>query len=127
MKRSGSAYRRITLLLACLLLPAAGTSANPVHADGALWRIEGPDSTQPSHVFGTIHSDDARVLDLDPEVERAFRAARHFAFELDFDADIRQVTAAVMFDRARPTLEEQLGNGDWQRARRRPVVFQGVP
>ena len=45
---------------------------------------------QPSHVFGTIHSVDPRVLDLDPAIERASRAARHYTFELDFDADIRQ-------------------------------------
>lgn len=126
MKRPGYTYRRIALLLAGLLLPAAGISASPVHADGVLWQIQGPGETQPSHVFGTIHSDDRRVLDLDPAIEGAFRSARHYAFELDFNADIRQTMARAMFDREPPTLKEQLGGDDWQRARRAAQV-RGVP
>ncbi len=126
MKPSGYACRRIALLLACLLLPAAGTGAAPVHADGVLWQIQGPDTTRPSHVFGTIHSDDPRVLDLDPAIEHAFGSARHYAFELDFDADIRQTTAQAMFDRAPPTLKQQLGGDDWQRARR-AAQARGLP
>ncbi len=126
MKRSEHTSRRLALLLACLLLPASGTSATPVHADGVLWQIQGPGETQPSHVFGTIHSDDPRVLDLDPTIEGAFRSARHYAFELDFDADIRQTMAQAMFDREPPTLKEQLGGEDWQRARR-AAQARGVP
>lgn len=126
MERPGYTYRRVALLLACLLLPVAGHGAAPVHADGVLWRVEGPGETQPSHVFGTIHSDDPRVLDLDPAIERAFRSARRYAFELDFDADIRQTMARAMFDREPPTLKEQLGGEDWQRARR-AAQARGVP
>jgi|AntDeeMetagen681_2_1112603.scaffolds.fasta_scaffold03953_3 uncharacterized protein YbaP (TraB family) len=126
MKRSGCTWRRLVPLLAGLLLPAAGTAAAAINADGVLWRVQGPEDTDPSHVFGTIHSDDPRVLDLDPVIERAFRAARHYAFELDFDADIRQTAARAMFDQAPPTLEEQLGDEDWQRARR-AAQARGVP
>lgn len=126
MKRSGYTYRRVALLLACLLLPVGVTSAAPAHADGVLWQIRGPGETQPSHVLGTIHSDDPRVLDLDPAIERAFRSARHYAFELDFDADIRQTMARAMFDREPPTLKEQLGGNDWERARR-VAQARGVP
>ena len=125
MKRSGTTGRRLALVLFCLLLPAGGNTA-PVHADGVLWQVQGPGATQPSHVFATIHSDDPRVLDLDPGIERAFRSAQQYAFELDFDADIRQTMARAMFDRAPPTLEEQLGDDDWQRARR-AAQARGVP
>ncbi|MDZ7788333.1 MAG: TraB/GumN family protein [Halofilum sp. (in: g-proteobacteria)] len=125
MKRSGTTDRRLALLLVCLLLPAGGSAA-PVHADGVLWEVQGPGETQPSHVFGTIHSDDPRVLDLDPAIERAFRSSRQYAFELDFDADIRQTMAQAMFDRAPPTLEEQLGDDDWRRARS-AAQARGVP
>lgn len=126
MKRSGSTCRGPGLLLACLLLPAAGISAAPVHTDGVLWQIQGPGDTQPNHVFGTIHSDDPRVLDLDPAIEEAFRSARRYAFELDFDADIHQTMVQAMFDREPPTLKEQLGEEDWQRARR-AAQARGVP
>ncbi len=126
MRQAGNTYGRITLLLASLLLPAAGASGDPVHAEGVLWRVEGPGETQPSHVFGTIHSDDPRVLDLDPAIERTFRSSRHYAFELDFDADIRQAMARAMFDRAPPTLDEQLGDEAWQRARR-AAQARGIP
>jgi uncharacterized protein YbaP (TraB family) len=129
MKRAAHAYRRLALLLTCLLLTPAG--AAPIHAEGTLWRIDGPGEVPPSHVLGTIHSDDPRVLDLDPAIERAFRAARRYAFELDFDADIQQTMARAMFDRGSPTLDEQLGPEDWQRARsagqRRGIPERALP
>lgn len=53
------------------------------HGQGRLWRIEGPDAS-PSHIFGTMHVNDPRVLDLPEPIWLAFRNSRAVALELDF-------------------------------------------
>jgi len=52
-----------------------------LHPNGLLWKIE--KSGQPaSHLFGTMHVGDPRVVNLAPEVEYAFRNADRFAMEM---------------------------------------------
>lgn len=53
------------------------------HGQGRMWRVEAPDAA-PSHVFGTMHSSDPRVLDLPAPIRMAFRNSRAVALELDF-------------------------------------------
>jgi uncharacterized protein YbaP (TraB family) len=49
-------------------------------AQGVLWRITAA-GVPVSYVFGTVHSEDPRILALPPPVERAFQGARSFTME----------------------------------------------
>lgn len=108
-------FVRAAMLLSGLLL-LGNAHAALVHGEGLLWRITGAHDAAPSHLFGTMHSDDPRVVDLDPAVEQAFDQARRYAFELDFRKDVRATMQRAMFDREPPTLREQLDPKDWERA-----------
>lgn len=48
---------------------------------GLLWKIEDSQG-RVSHLFGTIHSEDARVLDFPPELKAALSQSQVFAMEL---------------------------------------------
>jgi uncharacterized protein YbaP (TraB family) len=59
------------------------------HGQGRLWRVEGPEAPA-SHVFGTMHVSDPRVLDLPGPIWQAFRNARTVALEIDFSGGREQ-------------------------------------
>lgn len=70
---------RLLLLLAALVL--ASPAALPAEeACGLLWRVQG--GAGESHLYGTIHSEDSRVLGLEPPAERAFDAADTYVMEM---------------------------------------------
>lgn len=72
------------LLLLCLLsftTYADIDNQRILHPKGLLWKIEKP-GQQASHLFGTMHVGDARVVNLAPEVEYAFRQSDRFAMEM---------------------------------------------
>ncbi len=52
-----------------------------LNGEGVLWKIES-DRTAPSHVFGTMHSDDPRVLDMPDAADLAFANADLVALEV---------------------------------------------
>jgi uncharacterized protein YbaP (TraB family) len=76
-----------TVLVVALIVPLLCAQA---HAErGRLFRLERP-GVPASHVFGTLHSDDARVAALRPELEAALAASRSAAFEsLLGDGDVQ--------------------------------------
>ncbi len=78
------------------------------HGQGLLWKVE-RDGGQPSHLFGTIHITDERVLDLPPEVEQAFGAARSATFEVIMTDELRIKLARSMVLSDGRTLESILG------------------
>ena len=121
-----TALRSTAALAFVLALLFGNARADLVHGQGLLWRIDGPRDAAPSYLFGTMHSDDPRVVDLDPAVERAFDEARRYAFELDFRENIQARMSQAMFDRQSPTLREQLGPADWERARA-AATGRGLP
>lgn len=53
---------------------------------GRIWQVEGAD-IQTSYVFGTMHVDDKKVMELPPAVETAFGAAQVVALEVAGDLD----------------------------------------
>jgi len=73
------------LVLAPILWLAAiapsAVAADMIYGKGVLWKIE-TDAAAPSHLFGTMHSDDARVLDMPDAVDAAFAAADTVALEV---------------------------------------------
>ena len=69
-----------TTLLLLLLLVATALQAESEKA--LLWRIETPQGAV-SHLFGTIHSEDPRVLNLPGPVSDAFGSAQTLVLEMD--------------------------------------------
>ncbi len=79
------------LLLVCGLNPALARDEAPGTAvggeQGLLWQVVVPDSGKTSYLFGTIHSEDARVTKLAPEVQAAFDQSQRFVMEMVPDRD----------------------------------------
>lgn len=77
----------LLVFLLCVPMVSYATDASAVdkgrilHPKGLLWKIEKP-GQPPSHLFGTMHVGDPRVVKLAPEVEHAFRNADRFAMEM---------------------------------------------
>lgn len=104
---SRRAWRESLLALALLFF----ASPSPAGECGLLWRV-GAGAGEPSHVFGTIHSEDPRVVDLPDPVEEAFSEADTYAMEMipDFQA-MTQLTRAMHFQDQRnlkKVLDEEL-------------------
>lgn len=120
-----------SLLILCCTLPlwlgaAMGSSAAPgdaairpvaadiksdsasKHAQGLLWKIEAA-GVKPSYVFGTIHSDDARVTALPAAVTRSLDASSRFVMEALINADGLSLMAQAMFFNDGRTLEQVAG------------------
>jgi uncharacterized protein YbaP (TraB family) len=80
---------RPLLLLLALLMAGAGVAraADDPFTKGLLWKVERP-GVAPSYVFGTMHSNDPKILALPKAVLERFRAADSVSIELEFTADI---------------------------------------
>lgn len=96
-----SAARLLRLALALgLLVVLAGlrpalAGADMPYGQGLLWRIERP-GVAPSHLFGTIHVTDPRVLDLPGPVRAAFESSKSATFEVVMDDSVRMKLAHAM-------------------------------
>lgn len=109
---------RIVLFAVLGLLLAAAVSGGETPAArrydrGLLWRVEVP-GVAPSYLYGTMHSDDERVLRLAAPVQRAFEHARCFALEMVTDEAAVLRYRAAMVTRE-PLLAELLGTEDFRR------------
>lgn len=82
----GRQRRSLLLLLGVLPWERARALPSTSFDRGLLWRIERP-GIAASHVFGTVHLDDARALDLRPAVLAALDGSRVFLPELRADAE----------------------------------------
>ncbi len=78
----GLSSRRLCLALALLLLsvPPAEAGEGLLHGKGIFWRIEGK-GAKPSHILGTFHTADQRVLDLTATIGDALKAASSVTLE----------------------------------------------
>ena len=102
------------LLLWIIILPAL-VSAEPAYEQGLLWRVQGPGSGA-DYVFGTIHIEDPRVLDLPDAVASAFAGADIFIMELDPDlGSLTQISTAMTYADG-GSLEQALGKELYARA-----------
>lgn len=81
---------------------------------GVFWRVAKP-GLQPSHLLGTIHSTDARVIRLRPDVQTALDAADRFVMEMimDTNALLAFGTSIMLTDGS--DLETLLGPGLFNR------------
>ncbi|MEX2164019.1 MAG: TraB/GumN family protein [Sulfuricaulis sp.] len=88
--------------------PVARSGIPSQFTQGVLWKISAP-GVKSSYLFGTMHSDDARIADLPPPVTRAFDASDRFAMEALIDADGLIYMAQAMFFNDGRTLEQVIG------------------
>jgi uncharacterized protein YbaP (TraB family) len=100
--------------LAWLAVVLVGLAAFPAlafdsagYGKGLLWKIERA-GTRPSYVFGTIHSEDPRVLALPQLVQTTFDGADRYVMEAILDeAAMMSMSTRMMFDDGR-TLKQVL-------------------
>jgi uncharacterized protein YbaP (TraB family) len=89
--------KKATTLSALLLWLLLGLASFSLQAGQALlWQVQTPAGAV-SYLFGTIHSEDERVLDLPQPVERAFAAADTVVLEMDLAPELQlQMAQAIM-------------------------------
>ena len=107
----------LAVLAACPICNAGGVAATEdasaraptvPFSRGLLWKIEYP-GARASYLFGTLHSDDERVVAMPGPVRRAFVGSRSFALEmLNDEASTRKFRAAMVT--REPLLRGQLGD-----------------
>ncbi len=116
--------RCIGILMLWMLLQPAVAAAIP-DGKGMLFLLE-RDGLTPSYIFGTIHSEDERVLQLSPLVRKAFSKAETVALEMTLDGDSMLAAAMAMLYRDGRDLPGVIGK---QRYKRVVTAFsgQGVP
>ena len=113
----------IKLLIMLLLLALASAvqadsqadyQGRILHPKGLLWKIEKA-GLAPSYLYGTMHVADPRVVNLAPEVEKAFVEAERFGMEvlLNFQA-MGVITSGSFFNDGR-TLKSVMQEADYQR------------
>lgn len=91
-------YPTVLCLLACLLWFATLTAKTTL-AQGLLFEVQS-ESNETNYLFGTIHSDDDRIMDLPQEVKFAFDSSGSFVMEVipDADAILRSMLTMVYTD-----------------------------
>ncbi|MCG6895575.1 MAG: TraB/GumN family protein [Thiocapsa sp.] len=70
------------LIGACLAIGGAPSTAETSEAHAILYEIRSGSGTTPCFLFGTIHSDDRRVVELPEQVREAFAASPGLALEV---------------------------------------------
>jgi uncharacterized protein YbaP (TraB family) len=113
------------LALLFLWLSAVPAPAQSTYDKGLLWRVEGL-GPEPDYVYGTIHVEDPRVLDLPAAVSDAFGAADRLVMELEPDAaTLGEVGTAMTYPDGQ-SLERVLGNELYRRAAA-ALAERGIP
>jgi uncharacterized protein YbaP (TraB family) len=86
---------RMGVLLIWMLLLQSVVAADIPHGKGVLFLVE-RDGLAPSYIFGTIHSEDKRVLQLPSAVRKAFDAAETVALEMTMDEENLMAASLAM-------------------------------
>lgn len=100
--KNGFWWTIVYLLAAC-----NAVAAPPVNSDALLWKVT-TDRGAINHIFGTIHSDDARVLQLKPAVETAFAGSERLVLEIAVSPEGMLELMARMYRRDGSGLREDL-------------------
>ena len=99
--RCVAAVATVTLGLACTALAEPAAQPTGAFDRGRLFRID-RQGLAPSYVYGTLHSNDPRVVALPPAVGVRAGASRAAAFEsLLLEADVATFLAAARYDDGR--------------------------
>ena len=97
------------LVLSLVLPGTVLASQDRVYGEGRLWRVEKP-GMAPSHVFGTMHTSDAQVVDLPAEVSEAFKASERVVLELVLSPEAGMEMAQTMILTDGRTLPDVIGD-----------------
>lgn len=111
----------ILLILAAMLAVSAARAGEPC---GLLWRVD-PPAAAPSYLFGTIHSEDPRVLTLGEPVKAAFNSADTFVMELIPDLGSTQSVFKQMYFQDQRNLKSVL-DGELYRKAVHALAERGV-
>lgn len=111
--------------LAALWLAWATAAFGGAYDQGLLWKIENG-SAKPSYLFGTIHSEDSRVLALPAPVQRAFDGAGIYVMEARLDANAMAAMAGAMMLSDGRTLQQVVGEKTYARASAAATAY-GLP
>ena len=124
---SGNTRVILAALLAAwlMLLHAVSLRAETASLHGLLWEVSKPGAAA-SHLFGTIHSEDPQVLQLDGRVQAAFDAAHSVVLEVLLDTDAMQYSSAAMLLLDGRTLDGIIGTELFNQASR-VCSSRGIP
>jgi uncharacterized protein YbaP (TraB family) len=107
----GSRWFWMVLATLSQILPAAAAGPrgpDEPYGQGVLWRVSRP-GVAASHIFGTIHIADPRVLLIPDPVKVALQHARSFVLEIDIDGGTEaRFSEAAQFEDGR-SLEPLIG------------------
>lgn len=106
-------YCRAAILVLAVLVatsPIAVTArAETEYASGVLWRVETANGAR-SHIFGTIHLTEERVVRLPKPVLTAFQGAGSLTLEVLKTAESQRAVSSMMILRDGRTLDEIIGH-----------------
>jgi len=118
-------FLRVWLVLWLLVPSAAPADCRPVDqgatvarkagdfSHGLLWKVERP-GTAPSHLFGTFHTSDPRILHLPCPVKQAFDRADSYTMEMIMNGPGLVAMAEAMFFSDGRTLKQVVGEALYQ-------------
>jgi len=107
------------LLLSCAQNTTKPADTNPTAIDtagfdqGILWKIEKP-GNHASYLFGTVHSEDQRVIELPDQVVQAFKKSTDFAMEVLLTKQASRTLQAAMFFNGDDNLKSVLDANTYQ-------------
>ncbi len=94
-------FKRLIAVLFLLQIGDAAQAAAPFYSQGLLWKIERAGQA-PNYVFGTIHSEDPRVLNLPKPVQGVFDSSKIFVMEALLDESaLLAMSSAMLFNDGR--------------------------
>ncbi len=116
-----------TLLIFLLsLMTASIAAAQDPYRHGLLWEIHSAKGGEPDYLFGTVHSEDARVTRLPPAVADAFEGAQHLMLELELGAETMLSLSTSLFLTDGSDLQTLLGESLFRRTAQAMAGF-GIP
>ena len=103
-----SSLLRTLVLVLWLLLPGTAWGGELPYGQGLLWRVEAPDG-RVSHVLGTFHTSDPRILALPAPIAEAIDRAETLAVEIVLTPRDQQALAMAAILRDGRSLDQILG------------------
>lgn len=108
-------FKYIIAVLFLLQIAGAAQAAAPFYSQGLLWKIERAGQA-PNYVFGTIHSEDPRVLNLPKPVQGVFDSSKIFVMEALLDESaLLAMSSAMLFNDGR-NLQQVLSPATYAKA-----------
>lgn len=83
-------------------------SRSTVFGDGLLWRIEGGAAETPSHIFGTMHSQDKQVRNPSAELRLTMAQSDRLLIEVEPDPGANRAYMDAIYSADGPGLDERL-------------------